>query len=431
MKYLEQLRDQYSKPPVPSFPKPIRDLDDPDYHRSLSLYEKAVRDLTIAHEHGVTVFAGGPMDYENRGQEDETISSQIRDAWLTPILVEDDDGFSTVHIIHINGGYADEKGIEPQVHFVPVSDADLMLDADTPHVKRFLELLEGNDPTPRTIIRVSTNGNTIYNKITNPAEIPSAEILGRRLAKVSQVTGLPIFATNEDLQEIANQKKNPIEIPGFNLEGFDILEPTVVDTPEGRFYLYGIYSADDPWKYYELLSPSLLQDIDFNRDIIMRLDSGCDTGQCYGDEGCDCNSQLHDAMTLAQKDNGLLLLCASHNGRGYGLVTKLATEAGKRDIPIGYNNGKGPLDTIQSAVELLGSKYDIRTYERMADILMQLGLKSVVLFSDNIPKREALEAAGIRVIIRPTDTKKKANSKLLKHLEAKAKTSTYSLNGTS
>lgn len=429
MAYPENLKNRCEGAPTPSFPDPINSLNDPEYTTSLKLYEKAICDLTLINEDGVTVYAGGPMDYENRGQADEETYSQIRDAWLNPVIVEDADGFSAVHIIQINTQHMGDSFEEPEVVFVPVSDADLMLDNDTPEVRKFLQLLDGNDPKPRFIVRFSTNGNTMYPFITNPSEIPTAEVLGRRLAKVAEVTKLPITATNEDLEILAQQRKDPIALPGFFIEGFQIMEPSVVDTPEGKFYLYGILGENDPWQYYELLSPQPLDEVDFKRDIVMRLDSGCDTGQCYGDEGCDCNSQLHDAMKLAQKDGGLLLLCASHNGRGYGLVTKLATEAGKRGIPIGYNNGMEPLDTIESAVKLLGSKYDIRTYDRMADILKQLGLESVVLFSDNIPKSKALEGAGIKVTVIPTETEKKASKKLQRHINAKHNTRDYRGNG--
>jgi GTP cyclohydrolase II len=430
MTYSEQLQQGYAKGPVPSFPEPISTLHDPAYEYSLELYRKAIEDLTIIHKDGVTVYAGGPMDYENRGQADEDALSQIRDAWLSPVIVEDEDGFSAVHVIQVNTQSVHEDTRMPTVHFVPVSDADLMLDADTPEVQEFLRLLDGNDPNPRIIVRFSTNGNTLYPYITNPSQIPSAEILGRRLAKVADVTGLQIPATNEQLQALSDQRKEAIDIPGFNLDGFQIMEPAIVHTPEGTFYLYGIYGEDDPWQYYELLSPTPLQDTDFNRDIIMRLDSGCDTGQCYGDEGCDCNDQLHDAMKLAAQDGGLLLLCASHNGRGYGLVTKLATEAGKRGIPIGYNNGMGPLDTVESAKKLLGSRYDIRTYSRMAKILKDLGVTSVILFSDNIPKSNALARAGIKVTIQPTGTETKAKKKVRKHIEAKQNSPLYRHNGT-
>jgi GTP cyclohydrolase II len=318
-------------------------------------------------------------------------------------------------MIHLYGSTWDNPG---DIHFAASCDADLMLDNGlSPDVTKFQQLLDAEDKTPRTLLRFSSNGNTFYPYINGTNSTPTAEVMAHRLEKMGRVLGREIPVSEEDLRKVEAQKRKIIG----RVDGFDVLEAHIAETPYGQFYLYGMVNPEDPWQYYELLTPQEIEKIDPSTKIFMRLDSGCDTGQCYHDEGCECRDQLHSAMEMAMEDNGLLLLAPSHNGRGYGLITKLLTEGAKQGIPMGYNDHYGrQLDTVEAAKALFGERYDIRTFEGTANILLALGITKVHLFTDNVPKTRYLQEAGIEVVRVPTDTKKKVRSKKLqRHLTAK------------
>lgn len=405
MIYPESELRKYTELCPPSFPRTLPiDTDPASYAESLALYKKAVEDAMIIQGHGTTIFKGGPLDYESRG---------IKDAWLTPAIVQDEKGFSAIHMIHLNGSTWDNPGL---IQYSATIDADLLLEnTQSPAVQGFHDFLDPSDTTPRTLVRMSSNGNTFYPYI-HGARTQEADVLANRLATLSKVIGHEIPVTDEDLFAACQSR----EVIG-RVDGFDVITPHLVDTAHGTFLLYGLVNPDDPWQYYEILTPRPLEDIDPNVEVFMRLDSGCDTGQCYLDEGCECRAQLHEAMEQAVQNNGMVLLVPEHDGRGYGLVTKLLTEGAKQGVPMGYNDEYGhPLDTIEAAKALLGKKYDIRTFEGTANILIALGITRVQLFTDNVPKTRYLQEAGIEVVRIPTKTKTtNGNSKLDRHLGAK------------
>jgi GTP cyclohydrolase II len=119
---------------------------------------------------------------------------------------------------------------------------------------------------------------------------------------------------------------------------------------------------------------------------IVRIHSQCLTGDVFHSLRCDCRQQLELALTTITDEGAGILLYEQQEGRGIGLMGKLRA----------YELQDQGRDTIEANIEL-GYKADCREFELPAEILKQLGIKSVRLMTNNPEKVEALELAGIKV----------------------------------
>ena len=125
---------------------------------------------------------------------------------------------------------------------------------------------------------------------------------------------------------------------------------------------------------------------DPNAPVLVRLHSACFTGDVLASLRCDCGDQLRGAIaTLAAAGGGVLLYLAQE-GRGIGLVNKLRA----------YQLQDAGFDTVD-ANEQLGFDADERVYLPAAEMLRQLGFRTVRLLTNNPEKVAALERYGIRV----------------------------------
>lgn len=121
---------------------------------------------------------------------------------------------------------------------------------------------------------------------------------------------------------------------------------------------------------------------------IVRVHSGCVTGDIFHSLRCDCYRQLQEAMkVIVDTPNGVLIYLPYHEGRGIGLVNKIRAYA---------LQDKG-VDTVDANVQI-GAPIDARDYGLAADILFDLGFAEIKLLSNNPAKVEALRAEGIKVI---------------------------------
>jgi GTP cyclohydrolase II len=119
---------------------------------------------------------------------------------------------------------------------------------------------------------------------------------------------------------------------------------------------------------------------------LVRIHSECLTGDVLGSQRCDCGAQLEMALRyIADLGRGILIY-EQQEGRGIGLIAKLQA----------YELQDGGLDTVQ-ANEKLGFKPDCREYKLPVAILQLMGIKHVVLMSNNPEKISALEHGGINV----------------------------------
>jgi len=121
-------------------------------------------------------------------------------------------------------------------------------------------------------------------------------------------------------------------------------------------------------------------------DVLVRVHSECFTGEVLRSRKCDCREQLEKAMRLIA-DAGLgAVIYLRQEGRGIGLGNKIKAYALQRQ----------GADTVE-ANERLGFAADLRKYDTAADILKDLGVKSVALMTNNPHKISSLKAAGIVV----------------------------------
>ena len=122
--------------------------------------------------------------------------------------------------------------------------------------------------------------------------------------------------------------------------------------------------------------------------VLVRVHSECLTGDVFGSRRCDCGAQLREALRLvAAEGRGVVLYLRDHEGRGIGLLHKLAAYALQE-------NGR---DTVE-ANEDLGLPVDGRAYGAGARILADLGITGVRLLTNNPAKRSGLERYGISVV---------------------------------
>jgi 3,4-dihydroxy 2-butanone 4-phosphate synthase/GTP cyclohydrolase II len=123
--------------------------------------------------------------------------------------------------------------------------------------------------------------------------------------------------------------------------------------------------------------------------VLVRLHSKCLTGDALGSRRCDCGPQLRRALAKIEDAKRGVLLYLDQEGRGIGLVNKLRAYALQ-------DQGH---DTV-SANEHLGFGADLRDYDVAAQILRDLGIRTVVLMTNNPLKVAGLEARGLEVTAR-------------------------------
>ena len=124
--------------------------------------------------------------------------------------------------------------------------------------------------------------------------------------------------------------------------------------------------------------------------ILVRVHSECLTGDVFGSLRCDCGEQLHAALAQVGKEaRGIVLYIRGHEGRAIGLTHKLRA----------YRLQEQGLDTVE-ANEQLGFPADPREYGIGAQILADLGVRSMSLLTNNPAKRAGLEGHGLSIVER-------------------------------
>ncbi|MFC9927881.1 GTP cyclohydrolase II [Streptomyces sp. NPDC127190] len=122
-------------------------------------------------------------------------------------------------------------------------------------------------------------------------------------------------------------------------------------------------------------------------NVLTRLHSECLTGDAFGSRHCECGDQLEAALrAVVAEGSGVVVYLRGHEGRGIGLLAKLRAMALQAE----------GLDTVEANLAL-GLPVDARDYGVAAQILHDLGVRSVRLMSNNPRKREALVRHGVQV----------------------------------
>ncbi|HVL91055.1 MAG TPA: bifunctional 3,4-dihydroxy-2-butanone-4-phosphate synthase/GTP cyclohydrolase II [Actinomycetota bacterium] len=163
-------------------------------------------------------------------------------------------------------------------------------------------------------------------------------------------------------------------------------------TPFGTFTVVGYESMVDDRHHIALT----LGDIGDGQNVLTRMHSECLTGDVFGSLRCDCGTQLEDAMKqVASEGRGVIVYLRGHEGRGIGLLHKLKA----------YRLQEDGQDTVEANVSL-GFAPDPRDYGIGAQILVDLGVRSMRLLTNNPTKRAGLEGYGLTIAERvPLQTK--------------------------
>ncbi|MBC7790074.1 MAG: bifunctional 3,4-dihydroxy-2-butanone-4-phosphate synthase/GTP cyclohydrolase II [Anaerolineae bacterium] len=127
-------------------------------------------------------------------------------------------------------------------------------------------------------------------------------------------------------------------------------------------------------------------DVGDGENVLVRMHSKCLTGDVFGSRRCDCQWQLHAAMDMIAEQGRGVVVYLDQEGRGIGLLNKLKA----------YELQDAGIDTVE-ANERLGFKPDLRNYGIGAQILLDLGLKSIRPMTNNPKKLVGLEGYGLRV----------------------------------
>ncbi|HEY6496741.1 MAG TPA: bifunctional 3,4-dihydroxy-2-butanone-4-phosphate synthase/GTP cyclohydrolase II [Trebonia sp.] len=160
---------------------------------------------------------------------------------------------------------------------------------------------------------------------------------------------------------------------------------TVIPNAYGDWRAYGYRSDVDGAEHLGLVLGDL--GADEGDDVLVRVHSECLTGDVFGSERCDCGAQLDAAMAkIAERGRGVVLYLRGHEGRGIGLLSKLQA----------YALQDAGADTVDANLRL-GLPVDAREYSVAAQLLDDLGVRSVRLLTNNPDKVDALAAHGFGV----------------------------------
>ncbi len=219
------------------------------------------------------------------------------------------------------------------------------------------------------------------------AGLPPAGVLAEVVNDDGTMARLPelrTFADTHDLALISIEQL--IEYRRRTERQLTRVAQTRLPNAYGLWQAFGYRHDVDGTEYLALV----LGDVAGGTDVLTRLHSECLTGDVFGSLRCDCGAQLEAAMqVIAAEGRGVVLYLRGHEGRGIGLLSKLQA----------YELQDAGADTVDANTEL-GLPADAREYSAGAQMLADLGVRSVRLLTNNPAKVSGLASGGVDITAR-------------------------------
>ncbi|HXA59911.1 MAG TPA: bifunctional 3,4-dihydroxy-2-butanone-4-phosphate synthase/GTP cyclohydrolase II [Streptosporangiaceae bacterium] len=199
---------------------------------------------------------------------------------------------------------------------------------------------------------------------------------------MARLPELQVFAKQHDLKLISIEQL--VEYRKRTEKMVERIVETRLPNKFGMWRAIGYASSVDGGEHLALV----YGDLGDGTDVLVRAHSECLTGDVLHSERCDCGTQLDSAMeAISEEGRGIVLYLRGHEGRGIGLLAKLQA----------YTLQDNGSDTVDANLEL-GLPADAREYTNAAQMLADLGVRSVRVLTNNPDKLKGLQGFGVEVL---------------------------------